>query len=121
MLPPPACSKWSSTAPSSAAWTSLTGWPDERYQWPRRPHLGRQLLPHLQGRPMSADTAATTHAWRDLDGHTAFITGSGRNIGRAIALEFASRGANVIVNSRTNQREANAVADECRVLGAETA
>jgi NAD(P)-dependent dehydrogenase (short-subunit alcohol dehydrogenase family) len=68
---------------------------------------------------MSADTA-TTHSCRDLEGHTAFITGSGRNIGRAIALEFASRGANVIVNSRTNQREANAVASECRARGVET-
>ncbi|MGO9651946.1 SDR family NAD(P)-dependent oxidoreductase [Mycobacterium sp.] len=36
-----------------------------------------------------------------IAGKTALVTGSGRNIGRAIVLELASRGANVIVNART--------------------
>ena len=42
---------------------------------------------------------------KDLDftGKTILVTGSGRNIGRAIILEFAARGANVIINSRTNE------------------
>jgi 3-oxoacyl-[acyl-carrier protein] reductase len=47
----------------------------------------------------------------------ALITGSGRNIGRATALKFASEGAHVIVNARSNEAEANAVADEVRALG----
>lgn len=53
----------------------------------------------------------------DLEGKTALVTGSGRNLGRAILLEFAARGANVVVNARSNRAEAEAVADEARALG----
>jgi 3-oxoacyl-[acyl-carrier protein] reductase len=52
-----------------------------------------------------------------LDGKVALVTGSGRNIGRATILKLAAEGANVVVNSRTNQDEANAVAQEARALG----
>ena len=52
-----------------------------------------------------------------MNGKTALITGSGRNIGRATALEFAARGANVVVNARSNRHEAEAVAEEARELG----
>jgi NAD(P)-dependent dehydrogenase (short-subunit alcohol dehydrogenase family) len=52
-----------------------------------------------------------------LDGRVALITASGRNIGRACALRFASEGADVIVNARGNADEANAVAEEVRALG----
>ena len=57
---------------------------------------------------------------RDLDftGKTVLVTGSGRNIGKAIALEFASRGANIIVNARSNRDEAEAVAHAAKALGA---
>jgi NAD(P)-dependent dehydrogenase (short-subunit alcohol dehydrogenase family) len=54
---------------------------------------------------------------QDLFGKAALVTGSGRNIGRAIALEFAARGANLIVNARSNAEEAEAVAEEVRGLG----
>jgi NAD(P)-dependent dehydrogenase (short-subunit alcohol dehydrogenase family) len=53
-----------------------------------------------------------------IAGKTALVTGSGRNIGRAIVLELAGRGANVIVNTRSNEAEANAVAKEAEDLGA---
>lgn len=52
-----------------------------------------------------------------LDGKVALVTGSGRNIGRATVLKLAAEGANVVVNSRSNQAEADAVANEARALG----
>ena len=52
-----------------------------------------------------------------LDGKVALVTGSGRNIGRATVLRLAAEGANVVVNSRSNQAEADAVAREARALG----
>src|SRR6185503_8649065 len=59
---------------------------------------------------------------KDLDftGKTILVTGSGRNIGRAIVLEFAARGANVIINARTNEEEARSVEKEAQALGAKT-
>ena len=52
-----------------------------------------------------------------LEGKVALITGSGRNIGRATALELARRGADVVVNARTNSQEAESVAKEAEGLG----
>ena len=52
-----------------------------------------------------------------LDGKVALVTGSGRNIGRATVLQLAAAGAHVVVNSRTNQAEADAVAQEVRADG----
>ncbi len=51
-----------------------------------------------------------------LEGRTAWITGGGRGIGRAIALEFAREGAQVAVSSRT-QAELDSVAKELEALG----
>jgi 3-oxoacyl-[acyl-carrier protein] reductase len=52
-----------------------------------------------------------------LEGKVALVTGSGRNIGRATVLKLAAEGANVVVNARTNQAEADAVAREASALG----
>ena len=52
-----------------------------------------------------------------LDGKVALVTGSGRNIGRATVLKLAAEGAHIVVNSRANQAEADAVAQEVRARG----
>lgn len=40
---------------------------------------------------------------RQLEGRTAFVSGSGQNIGRAIAVRLAELGCNVVVNGATNE------------------
>jgi 3-oxoacyl-[acyl-carrier protein] reductase len=52
-----------------------------------------------------------------LEGRIALVTGSGRNIGRATVLKLAEEGAHVVVNARTNQAEAEAVAREAQARG----
>src|SRR5690348_795323 len=52
-----------------------------------------------------------------FDGRVALVTGSGRNIGRATVLKLAAEGAHVVVNARSNQAEADAVAREAEALG----
>ena len=49
---------------------------------------------------------------KELEGRVALVTGAGRNIGRAIALELAAAGAKLVLNARTSQREIDAVAAE---------
>ena len=55
-----------------------------------------------------------------LEGKTALITGASRNIGREIALTFAREGASLVLNTRASRQELEAVAAECRELGAKT-
>lgn len=55
-----------------------------------------------------------------LQGKTALITGASRNIGKATALAFAREGADLILNTRTQQGELDAVAAECRAFGVRT-
>jgi 3-oxoacyl-[acyl-carrier protein] reductase len=52
-----------------------------------------------------------------LQDRVALVTGSGRNIGRATVLKLAAEGAHVIVNARSNEAEAEAVAREAQALG----
>ncbi len=56
---------------------------------------------------------------KPLSGKTALVSGSARNIGRAIALEFAEAGANIVINALQDSEAAEAVAEEVRELGSE--
>lgn len=50
---------------------------------------------------------------------TALITGSGRNIGRAMALALAKDGLNIVINGSANRAACDAVASEVQALGVE--
>jgi enoyl-[acyl-carrier protein] reductase III len=54
---------------------------------------------------------------RDFAGKLALVTGGGRGIGRAITLELARRGADVLVNYVRHPQDAGAVATEAQALG----
>ena len=56
-----------------------------------------------------------------LKGKAVLITGSNRNIGKAIAITFAKEGADIMVNTRSNQAELEAAAQECRSYGVKVA
>lgn len=63
---------------------------------------------------------AMEHTADSLQGQTAVVTGSSSGIGRAIALEFARVGANVLVHARSNRAGAEAVTAEIRIAGRDT-
>ena len=54
---------------------------------------------------------------KELQGRVAVITGAGRSIGRAMALELAAGGCAVVVNVRSNRAEADAVVKEIEGKG----
>ena len=53
-----------------------------------------------------------------LDGRVAVVTGGGRGIGRAIALEMARGGAKIVVSSRS-QAELDSVVAEAQAIGSD--
>jgi 3-oxoacyl-[acyl-carrier protein] reductase len=56
----------------------------------------------------------------ELAGRVALVTGSSRNMGRAIALSLAAGGADVAVHARASLDEARSVAADIRQLGRES-
>jgi len=54
---------------------------------------------------------------QELSGRVAVVTGAGRSIGRAMALELAAGGCAVVVNVRSNKAEADAVVNEIEAAG----
>lgn len=52
-----------------------------------------------------------------LKGKTALVTGASRGIGRAIALELANLGANIVINYAGNEEKAKETLAECEKLG----
>jgi acetoacetyl-CoA reductase len=53
-----------------------------------------------------------------LKGRVALVTGASRGIGRAVAMELASRGADVALNYNSSREKAEQLADELRSIGA---
>ena len=54
-----------------------------------------------------------------LKGKTAVITGSGRGIGKSIALKLASHGANIVINDIPSSDYADETCEEVKKLGVE--
>jgi 3-oxoacyl-[acyl-carrier protein] reductase len=54
---------------------------------------------------------------KELADKVAIVTGAGRNIGRAIALQLAQAGAAVVVNARSNKAEVDSVVREIEAAG----
>ena len=52
-----------------------------------------------------------------LDGKAAVITGSGRGIGKAIAMKFASLGADIVINDIPQSEYADETCEEIKKLG----
>jgi 3-oxoacyl-[acyl-carrier protein] reductase len=59
----------------------------------------------------------TAAQFGDLSGLKTVVTGSSGGIGRAVALEFARAGADVVVHARRSAESAETVAEEIRRLG----
>src|SRR3546814_3060345 len=80
-----------------------TGWPDASHRpgpaepEHRRPGIARSHAGHHKG--------GSTMKERELENKIALVTGATRGIGRAIALEFAQRGARVIGTATTRSEE----------------
>lgn len=60
-----------------------------------------------------------TDTTRELEGQVALVTGSAKNIGRAINLALADAGAKVVINALTSRAEAAQLADEINAAGGE--
>jgi 3-oxoacyl-[acyl-carrier protein] reductase len=56
---------------------------------------------------------------KELAGQVALVTGSAKNIGRAINLALADAGARVVINALTSADEARQLADEIEAAGGE--
>lgn len=52
-----------------------------------------------------------------LQGKNVLVTGASRGIGRSIALELASKGANVVINYAGSEEQAQAVVEEVQKFG----
>lgn len=52
-----------------------------------------------------------------LKGKTAVVTGGAKGIGKAIALKLAELGANIVINYRSSEKEAESIIEELKTKG----
>ena len=81
------------------------------------PLLGRTVRQLLEQLPADAPLPPPAVPGRELAGLRALVTGSTSGIGRAIALELAAGGADVVVHGRRSIQAAEAVAEQARQSG----
>ena len=55
-----------------------------------------------------------------LQGKVAIITGSGRGIGKAIAMKLASLGANIVINDIPQSEDADKTSEEIKAMGVDS-
>ena len=79
---------------------------------------GRGLCTHGTGTPALKGEEHSMGGFNRFEGKVAVVTGSGQGIGQAVALRFASEGANVAVVDM-NLDGANATAEKVKELGSE--
>ena len=81
------------------------------------------LDPKWKGKIVKAHPgySGTIMSEKELAGKVAIVTGAGRNIGRAIALNLAQAGASVVLNVRSNKAEADNVLREIESTGGKAA
>ncbi|KAF2707407.1 NAD(P)-binding protein [Pleomassaria siparia CBS 279.74] len=65
--------------------------------------------------PTGKSTTGSIPSW-SLEGKVAVVTGSGRGIGKEMALELARRGAKVVVNYANSSEAADAVVKEIKAM-----
>src|SRR5687767_11646860 len=53
----------------------------------------------------------------EITGKIALVTGGGRDIGRAVSLELARNGADVVVNYASSKEEAEATVRDIKAIG----
>lgn len=63
---------------------------------------------HLFANAAAAAEAPTAVGSNDLEGKAAIVTGAGRNLGRAIAVALAARGADVVIHHHNDRSRADA-------------
>src|SRR6266480_5022607 len=70
--------------------------------------------------PVEAEVESRPLQPKPLQDKVALVTGAARGIGRAIAVELASRGASIAVHYRSSGAEAEALAQDLQGLGVDS-